>query len=96
MQHPHDLNAVRNGEIKNDVTAHGKAAQPIGQFLPPPPQLTLLCQQLKFLIEPINERIGLIGAVFGDELSDFRQNRQGAALENDHRHGLCVRSGSAA
>ena len=65
MQHPHNLNAAGNGEIEDDVTAHREATQAFGQLLPSPPQTALLRQQLKLLIDQVNERIGLIVAVIG-------------------------------
>ena len=37
------------------------------QLLPLSPQAALRCQQLDLLIEQVNERIGLIVAVIGDE-----------------------------
>jgi len=70
VQDPHDLNAVGNREIENDVTAHWEAAQAFSQLLPPPTKPSLLRQQLELLIDQVDERIGLIVAVFGDELPD--------------------------
>jgi hypothetical protein len=96
MQHPHDLNAAWDDQIEDDVTAHREATQAFGQFLPSPPQSALLRQQLKLLIDQINERIGLIVAVIGDELLDFREIGFGAGLENNHRHGLPGLGGSTA
>ena len=96
MQHSHDLNAARNGEIEDYVTAHRETAQTLDQRLPPPPEPALLSQHLELLIDQINERIGLLIAVIGNELPDFRENHLGASLENNHRHGLCVLVSSTA
>ena len=94
MQQPHDLNAAWDEQIEDDVTAYRKATQAFGQLLPSPPQSALLRQQLKLLIDQVNERIGLIVAVFGHELPDFREIGFGAGLENNHRHGLPGLGGS--
>jgi hypothetical protein len=66
MQHPHDLNAAWDGQIEDYVTAHRKAAQAFGEIVPSSPEPALLCQQLEFLIDQVNERIGLIVSVIGD------------------------------
>ena len=96
MQQPHDLNAAWDEKIEDDVTAHREATQAFGQLLPSPPQSALLRQQLKLLIDQVNERIGLIVAVFGDELPDVREIGLGPGLENNHRHGLPGLGGSTA
>jgi hypothetical protein len=88
MQHPHDLNTAWDGQIEDDVTAHREATQAFGELVPSSPEPALLCQELELLIDQINERIGLIVAVIGDELLDFREIGFGAGLENNHRHGL--------
>ena len=95
MQHPHDLNAAWDGQIEDDVTAHREATQAFGQLLPSPPQSALLRQQLKLLIDQVNERIGLIVAVFGDELPDVRKIGLGPGLKSNLRHGLTALGGGA-
>jgi len=95
MQHPHDLSAAWDEQIGDDVTAHREATQAFGQLLPSPPQSALLRQQLKLLIDQVNERIGLIVAVFGDELPDVRKIGLGPGLKSNLRHGLTALGGGA-
>jgi hypothetical protein len=98
MQHPDNLDSVRQDQIENHVAAKGKAPEALAQLAACTAYVWVAGQGMETLVKPVEERVGPRWAVLGDEFPHFGKVNLGARTFENARHwsrAMAARPGGA-
>ena len=87
VDHPNDVDAVRQWQKKHYETPERKAAQTRHQLVARPPHQRLSRQPIELVVQQCQKPVGIGNAVISDERPNFRQVRKGQGPPVNLRHG---------